>query len=318
MSWVRESLRLAMVGAGALAIVHAAGCGSSPPASKSPGTKPSPPIQSGSVGDHTSSRDGGADGGPTSASKTVKSLTRQYAEAHYEQARREYEALEQASLDAGADGAPTEAQRAAAEAKLSKAAAELDAKDVAIHGSEKTEDPNRQTEIEFETGSRLRYGVNATFLELTFSRPEDEPGRYRNYAPKLEMFPPQIGFQFISEPSGRPWRYTLRDGKHFQLMSWGGLVLAKVDAPSRGQGAVRLGATLNFFNNVIGLGVGFDLYRGIPVLGPGGEAGTGTAYTGVLAWAFTKEGEVTPENVFVVFTFGLQPIIDALSGTVKQ
>ena len=78
-----------------------------------------------------------------------------------------------------------------------------------------------------------------------------------------------------------------------------------------------MAATLGFFENAISIGVGVDLYRGIPVLGANGSAGAGTAHTGVLSWAFSPEGEVTPENVFVLLSLSLTRIIGSVSGQVS-
>ena len=65
---------------------------------------------------------------------------------------------------------------------------------------------------------------------------------------------------------------------------------------------------LGLFEDTLGLGFGFDLYRGIPVQGPDGESGGSTVPTGLLAWAFAREGEITPENAFVVLTINLASI----------
>jgi hypothetical protein len=178
-------------------------------------------------------------------------------------------------------------------------------------------DPKKQQEIEFENGGRLRYGLSLSLLQLSATRSSSEPGRLRNYAPRLETVPPELGFQFTYQPHSYPWRLRRKDGTSFQLMSWGGMLLAGIRNSNLEQGAIRLGATLNFFENVIGLGAGFDLYRGIPVLGADGTAGGATAYTGLLSWAIAKQGEVTPENFFFVVTLGVDPIVKALTGELR-
>jgi hypothetical protein len=177
--------------------------------------------------------------------------------------------------------------------------------------------PQQQAEADFKNGDRLKYGLSVTLLEFRAARPSNETGRLRDYAPGLEAIPPEVGFHFLYQPSTRPWRLRRKDGSDFQLISWGGMVLVRVDNVSLHQGALSLGTMLTFFENTLGLGIGFDLYRGIPVQGANGVAGSGTAYTGLLSWAFTPQGEITPENVFVVLTFGLGPIVNALTGELK-
>jgi hypothetical protein len=171
---------------------------------------------------------------------------------------------------------------------------------------------NAQT-LTLPTGGELRYGLSLSLLEFDVTRSAREPARLRNYAPRLSFVPGEVGFQFTYRPASQPWR-TRANGKPFQLMSWGGMVLVQVSTKELAQGALRLGFTLNFFDEVLGLGVGFDLYRGIPVQGADGSAGGATAYTGLLAAAFAPNGEVTPENVFIVVTLGLEPLVKALTG----
>jgi hypothetical protein len=177
--------------------------------------------------------------------------------------------------------------------------------------------PADQTDLEFKYGTRLHYGPTISVLKFNVSRPSNEPGRLRNYSPELAIVPLELGFQFIVEPANRPWRFIRKDGKDFQLMSPGGMLLVRISDKDLAQGEISLAATLSFFNNTIGLGLGFDLYRGIPVLGPDGRPGGSTVYTGILPWAFAKEGEVTPENLFVVLTLGLAPVVRAVTGDVK-
>jgi hypothetical protein len=155
-----------------------------------------------------------------------------------------------------------------------------------------------------------------SLLQYRVSRPEDEIGRTRHYESALQFVPPEFGFQFVHSPAAEPWRYSDASGKPFQLMSWGGMLTARVDTDHPERGALGLAATLTFFEQMLGLGVGVDLYRGIPIATADGP-GKDTALTGVLAWALAPEGEVTPENVFVVVSLGLAPIVSGLTGGVK-
>jgi hypothetical protein len=164
-------------------------------------------------------------------------------------------------------------------------------------------------------GSRLSWGITGSLLRFQTQRSQNLPGRNRNFRPRYEFVPGEAGFQFLVEPSSSPWRLQMKNGDTLQLMSWGGLLLASLgEDKALERGSLSFGATLVFFKNAIGLGGGFDLYRGIPVQGADGAPGGDTAFTGVLAWAFAQEGEVTAENAFVVVTVNLSSLIGALSG----
>lgn len=169
--------------------------------------------------------------------------------------------------------------------------------------------------VELMNGT-LEYGLTLALLQYSTSRQSSERAAARNYESGFKFVPTTVGFQFTYRGVGVPWNLQKSDETFFPLMSVGGMLLVTVDADAPSRGALSLGPTLSFFDNLIGVGIGFDLYRGIPVLGPGG-AGTSTANTGVLAWAFSPHGEVTAENVFVAFTLGLDPIAKALSGKLK-
>ena len=97
-------------------------------------------------------------------------------------------------------------------------------------------------------------------------------------------------------------------------MSWGGGLLAQIDNQRFERGGLSVAATLGFFEDTVGFGMGFDLYRGIPVASPVGDEKGGTAYTGVLAWGLARDGEVTPENVFAVVTLNLAQLAGRVTG----
>jgi hypothetical protein len=166
-----------------------------------------------------------------------------------------------------------------------------------------------------ENGTLLSWGIAGSLLRFQTQRSERLPGRVRNFRPRYEFVPGEVGFQFLSEPVGVPWRIQLKNGESLQLMSWGGLLLASLgEDKALERGSLSLAATIVFFKNTIGLGAGFDMYRGIPVLGADGTPGGDTAFTGVLAWAFAQEGEVTAENAFFVVTANLSKLAEVLSG----
>lgn len=176
--------------------------------------------------------------------------------------------------------------------------------------------PQNQTvaEVELPKGDRLHYGPTVSLLRVSSLRNPGEPGRYRNYEGRYEFVPAEFGFQFLFAPHNAPWRYKLSDGKNFQLLSAGGMLLAGIDKDNVQRGNLSLAATLSFFQEIIGLGVGVDLYRGVPVQGADGQSGSDTAFTGLLAWSLMRRGEVTPENVFFVVTLGLEPLVRSVAG----
>lgn len=175
----------------------------------------------------------------------------------------------------------------------------------------------RLEELEFERGGRLKFGPTISLLRFSVARDPDEPARYRNYEPRLHFVPSEVGFQFVFQPHNGPWRIKRKKGEPFQLMSAGGMLLASVDKNDVRRGSISLAATLSFFQELVGLGVGVDLYRGIEVADVDGTPGGDTAYTGLLAWSLSPRGEVTPENVFFVVTLGLVPLVNSITGELK-
>ena len=54
-----------------------------------------------------------------------------------------------------------------------------------------------QTQTTFESGATLSYGVTLSLLQFSTVRSPDEPARYRNYAPKLEVLPTEINWKAL-------------------------------------------------------------------------------------------------------------------------
>jgi hypothetical protein len=177
-------------------------------------------------------------------------------------------------------------------------------------GTSKATTPPQPAGDTLATGTEISYGLTASLVRFNVQRPAAESGRNRSYAPNLEFFdpqkPPEFGFQFVLRPSGRPWRQARKDDtRGVQILSVGGILLVQFRDREKAQGSMSIAATLGFFDDRVSLGVGFDLYRGIPIGGPNGASGAFTAHTGLLSWAFARDGEMTPENVFVVLSFSL-------------
>jgi hypothetical protein len=160
-------------------------------------------------------------------------------------------------------------------------------------------------QVKLPSGSDFNYGLTVSLLRYSVARLEDQPARVRNYSPRFEALPAEFGFQFTFRPSNAPWRLRTASKDGFQLLSVGGIMLARVDNEKFSRGELGFAATLQVLEDSIGIGVGFDLYRGIPVQGPDGQRGGATAYTGLLSWALARDGEITPENVFVLITLNV-------------
>jgi hypothetical protein len=177
--------------------------------------------------------------------------------------------------------------------------------------AEGSEDLSPQSAQALADGGKLSYGVSLSLLRLSFSRQENEVARIRNYTPRLERIAPEVGFQFAYAPPTSPFRLKTKTSKgdgFFQLMSLGGAFLVRLSDQDISRGGVSLAAIVGFFDNAVSLGIGFDIYRGVPVANVNGTAGGATAYTGLASWAFAREGELTPENVFLVFSINLAKI----------
>ncbi len=216
------------------------------------------------------------------------------------------------------DASPTEARKAPARTEEAAAASEIQNR---LRAQEElnratptasSRVPSNKSSHQFENGDRLHYGPTVTLLRFSVARDPDEAGRYRDYEPRWEFVPPEFGFQFVYQPHNEPWRYST-----FQLMSVGGMLLARIDTDDVSRGSLSLAATIGFFEETVGFALGTDLYRGLPIEGADGQSGSATAYTGLLAWSLSPQGEVTPENVFFAVTLGLQPFINAITGEVK-
>jgi hypothetical protein len=167
--------------------------------------------------------------------------------------------------------------------------------------------------VDLSSGS-LSYGVTTTLLRLQSSRRASDPARVRDYQMGIEKLPLDLGFQFSYRPRQRPYRLDTTDGAGFQMISVGGMLSVTMNPQIASQAEVILGFVLSFFNESVSLGLGFDLYRGVPVRGADGAAGTGTASTGLLGWACSKQGEITPENFSLLLTFNVSKIAGSVGG----
>jgi hypothetical protein len=183
--------------------------------------------------------------------------------------------------------------------------------------SEAAKKVEQQGEIALRDGSALRCGVTTTLIKLQATRRASDRARLREYEFGLAKLPLDLGFQFSYRPNLFPWRIKISDSEGFQLISIGGTLAVKMDDQISSQSEITVGVIGSFFDESVSLGIGFDLYRGIPVLGSDGvTSGAGTAPTGLLAWAWSRHGELTPENLSLLLTVNLSKLA-AGGGSVK-
>ncbi len=153
------------------------------------------------------------------------------------------------------------------------------------------------------------WGLGVPLLRLGVLRRPDEPGYMRNFEPQLQALTPQITFQVTYRPNGPPWRREDREtGSPTQVIAMSGLIIGGLDSVHSLRSEIAIGFSVDFLDGVLSLGVGVDLYRGVPVRDGAGAAGEDTVPTGLFSWAMTRNGEFTAENVFLILNLGLTAI----------
>lgn len=173
----------------------------------------------------------------------------------------------------------------------------------------------KPNEVRDKHGDKISYGLTLSLLRYRVTRDRSRPGRERDYQPSLDFVPPQIGFQVTVSPNISPMRQRL-DGKYFQWMSVGGMLLTEPRVgDTNHRTSLTLAAVVSFLEDTIGFGVGFDMYRAIPIRAADGKSGPPFANTGLLSWATSRSGEVTAENLSFLVTFNAATIATLLSGS---
>lgn len=182
------------------------------------------------------------------------------------------------------------------------------AEDDAAVAAAKTPKSSGQNVVETDNGGRIRWGFDLAVVRVRSARRADEPSRLRHYEMEVDAVPGAFGFSVFWDPPGQPWRFKKTD---FQLVSVGALLLFEKGKVAK-QSSLSLGVGVGFLERFIILGFLVDLYRGIPVQGADGAAGSSTAETGLFAWAWGRQGEVTPENVSFVINLGLSQLFSKI------
>ena len=163
--------------------------------------------------------------------------------------------------------------------------------------------------IELKNGDRVSYGVTLAAVRLRATRDPSQDARERDYQPEAEFVPTLLGLRVVYEPSPSPWRIRTA-GEPLQLIGIEfALYLEKADGNALESLSAGVGLTL--MEGLLGVGLAFDVYRQVPVKG-------GHAETGIMPWALSRGGEVTAENVSVMVTIGLEPIVKALTGSTDE
>ncbi len=153
------------------------------------------------------------------------------------------------------------------------------------------------------------WGLGVPLLRLGVLRRADEPGYLRNFEPQLQALTPQITFQVTYKPNTTPWRREdTETGTPTQVIAVSGLIIGGLDSVHSLRSEIAIGLSVDFLDGIVSLGVGVDLYRGVPVRDGAGAAGEDTVPTGLFSWAMTRNGEFTAENVFLILNLGLTAI----------
>lgn len=172
--------------------------------------------------------------------------------------------------------------------------------------------------FEDDNGNRLAWGVQVVLLRLAAVRPASEPARYREFTAGYALIPAEFGFFVALDPSTKYWRLHNDKGEELQLFSPVAMVLVSVDKDKPAHSSLSLGVGIGFLNRALTLGISFDLYRGIGVRGGDGVAGSGTAPTGLISWAISRSGEITPENIAILLSANLSELVTKITGNSQK
>jgi len=172
----------------------------------------------------------------------------------------------------------------------------------------RAQEPPKHGSLTLPSG-RFEWGASVSLLRIGALRDPTLPGSTRRYETDLRTLNTELTFQLFYNPASRPWRRvdegTLRS---FQVMSPTAFLTLGLNDTNLSQSAISMGVGMGFLDNYLILGIGFDLYRGIPVQGGSGSPGGSTANTGLLSLVTSSEGEFTPENIFFVIHLNLLPL----------
>lgn len=173
--------------------------------------------------------------------------------------------------------------------------------------SPKTTKSSGEDVVETDGGHKIRWGFDLSVLRVSATRRPDEPARMRHYEMDLSTVPGAFGFSVLWDPPGSPWRLKLKNKDDFQLLSVATMLLFEKGniVP---QSRISFGVGIGLLERFIILGFLVDLYRGVPAQDADGRNGRDTAETGVLAWAWGRQGEFTPENISFVINLGLSQL----------
>lgn len=174
--------------------------------------------------------------------------------------------------------------------------------------SAKASGPKTDEEASTERGD-YRWGLTGTLLRLRATRDWPSSALGRTHHLDLEVVPGEFGFQFTYRPHTAWFELHKKDGRPFQLMSIGGMLLTQLNREHTARTSLTIAFTMSFLEDTLVLGVGIDLYRGIPL------TGEQTAPTGVLGWAWSRRGEFTTENFSLLVGINLAAFASRISGT---
>ena len=144
--------------------------------------------------------------------------------------------------------------------------------------------------------------------------PPAEPARLRNYGSTVEVSAGDwipVHLQSADVAAG----HHKQTERPFQLMSIGGWLLTRIRNQGLAQGNISLAVELGFFEIRSLVGVGVDLYRGIPVLSSDGVVGGATAVHRPAGRGIREEGEADGRKRVRRLLVRLTKLVAAISGT---
>jgi hypothetical protein len=106
-----------------------------------------------------------------------------------------------------------------------------------------------------------------------------------------------------------------KSGESLQIIGFGGMLLMEPhfsNPNNRHKTSLSLAGVVSLLNDSIGLAIGVDLYRAIPIRSADGSTRYNHAETGLLGWALSPTGEFTPENVMFLVTLNASSVLGSL------
>lgn len=160
----------------------------------------------------------------------------------------------------------------------------------------------------------FEFGAGLSFFRIGALRDPSLPARTRHFEPDIRTVTTNLIFQVSIRPSGNPWRRTNEATlRSFQIFSLAPFLLLDIAKPLE-RSELALGFGLGLLEDAVVFGVGFSLYRGIPVRSGSGASGGDTVPTGLIAALLMSDGQITLEDLFFTVNLNVVAIGRSLLG----